>query len=160
MLVHVDLGVRVDGYCSDLQRMWYVARDGEATAPDDVMAPFATLLQAMDAGLEALRPGVFGWQVDAAARAVITGAGYDEPHFALGHQLGQSTHDAGALLGPRWARYGPRPNLPIEQGSVFTVEYSLPTPAGQIGLEEDVLVTVDGAQHLSNPQTELKIICP
>src|SRR4029450_12432271 len=41
-LVHVDLGVRLDGYCSDLQRMWYVRRPGEAGPPDDVRRAFDT----------------------------------------------------------------------------------------------------------------------
>jgi Xaa-Pro aminopeptidase len=35
-LVHIDLGVRRDGYCSDLQRMWYVRRPGEPAPPADV----------------------------------------------------------------------------------------------------------------------------
>src|SRR5262249_13135491 len=33
-LVHVDLGVKRDGYCSDLQRMWYVRRPGESGLPE------------------------------------------------------------------------------------------------------------------------------
>jgi Xaa-Pro aminopeptidase len=46
----------------------------------------------------------------------------------------------------------------IEEGNVFTLEYALPTPAGQIGLEEDVYVSSGGARYLSNPQTELKVV--
>lgn len=155
MLVHVDLGIKREGYCSDLQRMWYLLRNGEEQAPDDVLRPFATVVQSMQAGLVVLRPGVPGWQVDEAARKVILQAGYAEPEFALGHQLGQSTHDGGGLLGPLWPRYGNRPEIPVEEGNVFTLEYALPSPAGSIGLEEDVLITRDGAQYLSPPQTEL-----
>jgi Xaa-Pro aminopeptidase len=158
MLVHVDLGVKKDGYCSDLQRMWYLRREGETQPPEEVLTPFATVVRSMQAGFEMLRPGIAGWEVDAAARAVIVQAGYDEPEFALGHQIGQSTHDGGGLLGPRWPRYGNRPNMPIEEGNVFTLEYALPSPAGIIGLEEDVLVTADGARYLSPPQTELNCL--
>jgi Xaa-Pro aminopeptidase len=155
MLVHVDLGLNVNGYCSDLQRMWYLLRDGEETAPNEVVRRFDAVVAAMRAGFEALRPGVAGWEVDAAARLVLTEAGYDEPEFALGHQLGQTTHDGGALLGPRWPRYGNLPNLLVEEGNVFTLEYGMPSQAGAIGVEEDVLVTADGAEFLTAPQTEL-----
>jgi Xaa-Pro aminopeptidase len=155
MLVHVDLGVKMDGYCSDLQRMWYLTRPDEEQPPAEVLRPFRTVVESMQAGFKALRPGVPGWQVDAAARGVITGAGYPEPEFALGHQLGQSTHDGGSLLGPRWPRYGDRPNMQVEAGNVFTLEYAVRSPAGTIGLEEDVLVTEAGAEYLSTPQTEL-----
>jgi Xaa-Pro aminopeptidase len=156
MLVHIDLGVMLDGYCSDLQRMWYVLPDGETDVPREVSRPFEILRRSLDAGFSALLPGVEGWEVDAAARQVLVAADYDEPQFALGHQLGQSTHDGGGLLGPRWPRYGSRPLMPVEEGNIFTIEFALPTPAGSIGLEEDVLVTAHGAEYLSRPQSELR----
>jgi Xaa-Pro aminopeptidase len=81
----------------------------------------------------------------------------EEGGFALGHQLGQSTHDGGCLLGPRWPRYGNRPEMTVEEGNVFTLEYALPSPAGTIGLEEDVVVTENGAEYLGTPQTELRL---
>src|SRR5262249_51391147 len=77
-LVHVDLGVRLDGYCSDLQRMWYVRRAGEAAPPEDVRRAFATVVRAIEAGADALRPGALGHEVDAAARQLVTAAGYPE----------------------------------------------------------------------------------
>lgn len=158
MTVHVDLGIKVDGYCSDLQRTWYVSENGEMEAPEAVRRPFDLLVRSMAAGFDALRPGVPGWKVDAAAREVIVEGGYAEPEFSLGHQLGQTTHDGGALLGPRWPRYGDRPAMAVEEGNVFTLEYGLPSPAGWIGLEEDVEVTADGARYLSEPQTTLRAI--
>lgn len=158
MLVHVDLGIKRDGYCSDLQRTWYVLSEEESRAPDDVLAAFHAIVRALQAGFEALRSGVRGWEVDAPARAVLTEAGHEEPEFALGHQLGQSTHDGGALLGPRWPRYGNRPELTVEVDNVFTLEFALRTSAGAIGLEEDVVVTSSGARYLEQPQTELKYV--
>lgn len=160
MLVHVDLGVKQNGYCSDLQRMWYLLRANEDAAPADVQAPFDAVVRSMQAGFEGLRPGVAGWQVDAAARTVLTDAGYEEPAFALGHQLGQSTHDGGALLGPRWPRYGNRPEMLVEEGHVYTLEYALQSPAGIIGVEEDVVVTSTGAEYLCPPQTQLLYVLP
>lgn len=158
MLVHVDLGVKRNGYCSDMQRMWYMLRDSEDKPPEDVAAAFDAVLASMHAGFAALKPGVQGWQVDAEARKILTGRGYDEPEFSLGHQLGQTTHDGGCLLGPRWPRYGNRPHMRVEEGNVFTLEYALRTSAGTIGLEEDVVVTADGAEYLSPPQTELRCL--
>ncbi|GAC1444737.1 MAG: Xaa-Pro peptidase family protein [Chloroflexota bacterium] len=155
MLVHVDLGIKRQGYCSDLQRMWYLLEDDEDGAPPDVEAAFRAVVDAIRAGFETLRPGISGWEVDDAARKVLTGAGYAEPEFALGHQLGQSTHDGGSLLGPRWPRYLDRPMRRVEEGNVFTLEYAIRTSAGTLGVEEDVVVTSSGARYLTDPQTAL-----
>jgi Xaa-Pro aminopeptidase len=157
-LIHVDLGVKVEGYCSDLQRTWYLAHDSETAPPTDVQRAFDTLVRSLAAGFEALRVGIPGWQIDMAAREVLLKAGYLEPPFALGHQLGQNAHDGAGLLGPRWPRYGRTPDYPIEPNSVYTLEFALSTSAGLIGLEEDVLVTETGAQYLSPPQTTLPVL--
>ena len=50
-------------------------------------------------------PGVPGRDVDAVARGIVTGAGYDEFPHALGHQVGRFAHDGTALLGPAWEKY-------------------------------------------------------
>jgi len=155
-LLHVDFGVSRDGYCSDLQRVWYFLIGGETAPPPDVMRAWDALWAAVDAGIAVLRPGVAGWEVDAAARESLTGAGYPEPMYALGHQLGRSAHDGGTVLAPRWDRYGAAPLGIVEEGNVFTVEYGTAVPdRGYIGLEEDVLVTRDGVEWLSTPQREL-----
>jgi Xaa-Pro aminopeptidase len=149
-LVHVDLGVRLDGFCSDLQRMWYVRRAGEAAPPEDVRRAFATVVRAIEAGAAALRPGVLGHEVDAAARQRVTAAGYPEFKHGLGHGLGRAVHDGGTLLGPRWPCYGTTTERAVEAGNVFTLELGVPTAAGFIGLEEDVLVTAQGCVFLSS----------
>jgi Xaa-Pro aminopeptidase len=106
-----------------------------------------------------LRPGVQGHEVDAAARASLVAAGYDEPMHALGHQLGRAAHDGGALLAPLWDRYGDAPRGLVEAGHVYTLEYGAQVSGrGYIGLEEDVLVTADGLEWLSTPQRELWLV--
>jgi Xaa-Pro aminopeptidase len=158
-LLHVDFGVSRDGYCSDLQRVWYVLADGETTPPEDVQHAWRALWGSVDAGVAALRPGAIGWQVDAAARESLVASGFPEPKYALGHQLGRTAHDGGTLLGPRWDRYGSAPLGRVEEGNVFTVEFGTAVEGrGYIGLEEDVLVTADGIEWLSEPQRELWLV--
>ena len=150
-LVHIDLGVRRDGYCSDLQRMWYVRKPGESAPPADVQRAFLTVVQAIEASAAVLRPGVRGFEVDAAARKVVVAAGYPEFKHGVGHSLGRAVHDGGAMLGPRWPCYGRNVETPIEPGNVFTLELSVPTSYGIVGLEEDV-VTTTGSEFLSTRQ--------
>lgn len=157
-LVHMDLGVQKDGYCSDIQRMWYVRRPGEQAPPAEVQRAWATVVAAIEAGAAALRPGLRGHEVDAVARKVITDAGYAEYKHAFGHGLGRACHDGGPLLGPRWPRYGDSPDQLIEAGHVYTLELGVPTPAGYLALEEDVVVTEDGCRFLSSFQRELMLI--
>lgn len=157
-LVHIDLGVRQNDYCSDLQRMWYVRRPGEDAPPAEILRAWQTVVAAIEAGAAALRPGVRGWEVDAAARRVIVEAGYPEYRHAFGHGLGRACHDGGPLLGPRWARYGDAPDQLVEVGHVYTLELDVPTPAGHLALEEDVVVTEDGCRFISSFQRELMVI--
>jgi Xaa-Pro aminopeptidase len=158
-LLHCDFGVEKDEYCSDLQRVWYLLDEGESEPPADVRTAWDAVWAAVDAGAAVLRPGSIGHEVDAAARARLVSAGFPEPKYALGHQLGRSAHDGGTILGPRWDRYGAAPLGPVEEGNVFTLEYGAAVPGrGYIGLEEDVLVTADGVEWLSNPQRELWLV--
>ena len=155
-LLHFDFGVRKDGFCSDVQRVLYFLAAGETQPPPAVQSAFNAVVRAVQAAAKAMQPGVPGMQVDAAARAVITSAGYPEYLYATGHQLGRHAHDGGGLLGPLWERYGSAPTLPLEVGQVFTIEPGVMAPGyGYVGLEEDVLVTAEGAQFLTRPQTEL-----
>lgn len=157
--LHIDLGIKEDGYCSDLQRMWYVLEEGETTAPPDVQRAFDVVLGAIRAGEVALRPGASGWQVDEVAREFIVDNGYPEYMHAFGHLLGRSAHDGATVLGPRWERYQGICDLAIEPTNIFTLELHVVVPdRGVMSLEEDVLVTDNGVEYLSAPQTALRYI--
>ena len=159
-IFHLDFGVRCEDYCSDLQRAWYVAAPGEDAPPEAVTRAFDTIVKAIQAAADVLRPGVEGWKVDAAARQVIVDGGYPEYQHATGHQVGRSAHDGGTVLGPRWERYGRTPFYKVEPGNVFTLELGVDNVDGRgyLGLEEMLVVTDDGFEYLSNPQTTLPLL--
>ena len=159
-VIHVDVGLIVDGYASDLQRTWYWRRPGETEAPPDVRRTFEATRAALDAGVAAIKPGVKGFEVDAASRSTVEAWDFPEPGFAFGHGCGQVAHDGGGLLGPEWERYGDSPRFTVKPGNVFAVEMDLEVPegGGLIGLEEEVVVTPEGATYLSHPQRELKLL--
>jgi Xaa-Pro aminopeptidase len=96
--------------------------------------------------------------VDAAARQVVIDAGYPEFKHGLGHGLGRAVHDGGTMLGPRWPCYGRNTEAVVEPGNVFTLELGVPTAAGLVGLEEDVLVTTAGCEFLSSQQRTVMLI--
>ncbi|MCD6498082.1 MAG: aminopeptidase P family protein [Deltaproteobacteria bacterium] len=155
-IMNVDFGVKVDGYCSDLQRTWYFRRKGEDKAPKEVQRGFDTIRDAVHKAADALRPGKMGWEIDAIARSHIVEAGYEEYPHALGHQVGRVAHDGRALLCPHWERYGDRGDQPIEEGQVYTIEPRLTVPGfGIATIEEIVWVRSDGVEFLSDPQMEL-----
>jgi Xaa-Pro aminopeptidase len=158
-IIHIDFGVRQDEYCSDIQRVGYFLTPGEDRPPEPVRYGFATIVQAIDAAVAEMRPGRTGVEIDAAARAAVTGAGYEEFKHATGHHLGRTAHDGGGVLGPAWERYGDGPLRILEAGHVYTVEPSLFVEGyGEIGIEENVLVTDAGCEFLSRPQTELIVL--
>lgn len=158
-VVNIDFGVKVDGYCSDLQRTWYIARKGESAPPAEVTRGFRVIRDSIRMAAAAIRPGAVSWQVDEVARKHIVDNGYPEYPHALGHQVGRAAHDGGVGLLPRWERYGHLPLGTIEAGQVFTIEPRLPIAGyGVATVEEIVWVHDTGVRFLSKPQTRLWVV--
>ncbi len=156
---NIDFGVKYEGYCSDLQRTWYLLKDNETVPPEEVLKGFAVIKESIQRAFAALKPGVNGVDIDTIARSYITSQGYDEFPHALGHQVGRNAHDGGALLAPAWDRYGTLPFTPLEEGQVFTIEPRLYLKEhGVVTVEEMVYITATGAEWLSKPQEALYCI--
>ncbi|NLV91074.1 MAG: aminopeptidase P family protein [Firmicutes bacterium] len=155
----VDFGVKVEGYCCDLQRTWYVLKPGETAAPPRVQRAFQDMLAILEAGEKVIRPGITGVEVDTPMRQVIADRGYPEWGYAMGHEIGRSAHDGSLVLGPKWERYGSSVLLPLEVGNCFAVECGIKLPdVGMFNFEQNILVTETGFQYLSTKQEELLYI--
>jgi Xaa-Pro aminopeptidase len=145
--VLVDAGAMVDGYCSDCTRTFAV---GDVS--DSLRELYDVVLRAQRAGVEAVRPGAGGREVDAVARAVIADAGYGESFgHGLGHGLGLLVHEAPVLR--------PESQDVLAPGNVVTVEPGiyLSGVAG-IRIEDLVAVTPEGVEVLSRFPKELTAV--
>ncbi len=136
-LVLIDFGARWHGYCSDMTRTFVV---GEPDARQQEV--YELVRAAQRAACAALRAGVSGSEVDAAAREVFAAQGVEDrfPHSS-GHGLGLEVHEA-----PRLSRHS---NEVLRPGMVVTVEPGLYFPGwGGVRIEDDLAVTKDGAGAL------------
>jgi len=143
----IDWGAQLDGYASDCTRTYAT---GELDPRDQTV--YELVLRAQEAGVEAVRPGPTGREVDAVARAIIDAAGHAE-HFGhgLGHGVGLAVHE-----GPRLSKQG---DTALAAGMVVTVEPGVYVP-GAVGvrIEDLVIVTDDGAEIVSSLPKELQVI--
>ncbi len=136
--VLIDWGASAGPYKSDLTR---VLVTGKVTPKFEKV--YESVLMAQERGIAALRPGAKAGDVDAAARAVIEGAGLGR-HFThgLGHGIGLEIHE-----NPFFRRDNP---ATLAAGMVVTIEPGVYLPEwGGVRIEDDVLVTPDGPEVLS-----------
>ncbi|MFQ5706749.1 MAG: M24 family metallopeptidase [bacterium] len=164
-LIRIDFGARYEGYAADIQRTAYVLKADEDEPPAEIKHLWAVALKANQACVAAMKPGVNGNDIDKVGRKVIVDAGFEGYPHGAGHAIGLKVHDVGAILGPDWKeRYGNTVFFPLELNQVYAVEPILYAPdprTGEeinIGIEEDVIMTKEGAVHIGEPQTQLIVI--
>lgn len=137
-VVVADAGCRTGGYCSDCTRTF-----ATGSLPGELKEAHAVVLEALQAGVAAVRPGADGVQVDRAARQVIEAAGLgDRFGHGLGHGVGLEVHEAPCL----------HPEFPstLTAGNVVTVEPGVYLPGlGGVRIEDLVLVGEDGPEVLT-----------
>lgn len=146
-LLVIDWGASADGYISDLTRTFAV---GEV---DEEAARIHRLVQeANAAGRAAGRPGVPCAEVDRAARRIIEEAGYGK-YFThrTGHGIGMEAHEEPYMRGDN-------PQL-LAPGMTYTVEPGIYL-AGRNGVrvEDDMLVTENGCESLSDLPREMRVV--
>jgi len=137
-LVIIDIGSKVQGYCSDITRTFLIGK-----AEHLELEMYEAVLAAHDAAVEAVRPGVAVGEVDRAAREVIEERGYGDRFIhRTGHGLGIEPHEEPSV--------GPGGQEVLEPGMVITIEPGIYIPGeGGVRIEDDVAVTEDGREVLS-----------
>jgi Xaa-Pro dipeptidase len=142
-----DLGVVLEGYTSDITRTV-----GYKSLTDQQKEIYNTVLKAEMASLEASKPGNRIGDLDQIARDIITDAGYGD-HFPhrIGHGLGINVHEF-----PSMSHLN---DGILQEGMTYTIEPGIYVPEiGGVRIEDDVLITKDGYETLTNYPKELQII--
>ncbi len=140
----MDGGCQVEGYSSDISRTFVL---GKAT--DKMKQVFDIVHAAQSAALKAARPGVECQAADAAARTVITEAGFgpDYAHFShrVGHGMGMDGHEWPYLVRGNTTKMAPHMTFSDEPGIYIRGEFG-------VRLEDDMHITENGAELLT-PQS-------
>lgn len=142
-----DLGVVVDGYCSDITRT-VAFRE----VSDEQKEIYNAVLQAQQAALSAGRPGTRIGEIDQIARNSITHAGYGEyfPH-RIGHGLGIGAHEYPSMSNDN--------NSLLKPSMVYTIEPGIYVPeVAGVRIEDDVVVTETECKTLTQYPKELQIV--
>ena len=147
-LVLIDGGCAAEGYQSDISRTFVI---GKPT--DKIKKVWDIVHLAQATALAAARPGVEAQSVDAAARKVITDAGYgpDYAHFThrVGHGIGMDGHEWPYLVRGDSIALQPRMCFSDEPGIYLRGEFG-------VRLEDDMHITEDGAKLFTGQSKSLE----
>ena len=154
-LVVLDFGGVYGGYCVDLTRTVALGK------PDaEMQRVYRAVLEAQNAAIAASKAGVRAGDIDAAARQALGRHDLAKAFgHSTGHGLGVEIHEA-PRVGPRREATADAPAPPddlIEPGMVFTIEPGAYIPGwGGVRIEDDVLVTEEGVEMLTNVPRQLR----
>lgn len=142
----VDMGVKLDGICSDMTRCIPARgqkKRGATAAQGEYAKIYALVREANAAAIAAAKPGLTGRQLDAVARRIIHRAGYGKAFgHALGHGVGYEIHESPVA--------SPRSDTVLKPGMAVTIEPGIYLP-GKLGvrIEDLVVITETGCEVLS-----------
>ncbi len=145
--VTMDIGAKVDGYCSDMTRTVAI---GEVS--EEQKKVYETVLAAQETALRGLKPGITGEAADRFARDVIEKAGYGTAFgHSTGHGVGLEIHE--------FPRLSPRESAILCPGDVVTVEPGIYLP-GRFGvrIEDMVVITQNGCENLTRSPKHLMVV--
>lgn len=157
--IYFDFGVTLkyadnEKVSSDLQRMGYLKKENEINPPDEVLNVFNTLILSINAGVQAIKPGLKGYQIDKVVRDVILENKYPDYDHATGHPIGEKAHNPGTVLGKKTSKNS---KMEIQKYGVYTIEPRIAIDNGG-SIEEMVYVTDKEGIFLSRRQTSLYLI--
>jgi len=138
MMVKIDCGAKVDGYCSDITRTYCI---GE---PDDeLVRVYSAVREAQAAAVAAARPGIKGAELDAVARDIMAARGYGERFsHSLGHGVGLEVHEL--------PRLSVKSEDDLKPGMVVTIEPGAYIEGwGGVRIEDTLVLTRGGHQVLT-----------
>jgi Xaa-Pro aminopeptidase len=138
MMLTVDCGARVAGYCSDMTRTVFL---GDPT--DQYRDIYGAVYEAQQAAVAAVRPGVKASDLDRIARGILQERGYaDKFGHGLGHGVGLEVHEQPSL--------GGRSEDVLEKGMVVTIEPGVYIEGwGGVRIEDSVVVKARGCEVLT-----------
>ncbi|WP_102345294.1 M24 family metallopeptidase [Bacillus sp. Marseille-P3661] len=146
-LVLFDLGVILDGYCSDITRT--IAYQSISDKQHEI---YDTVLKSQQAAIEICKPGEEIGRIDTTARSIIEKAGYGD-YFThrIGHGLGIDVHEFPSMNSTNTSK--------LQHGMTFTIEPGIYVPAvGGVRIEDDLYITKDGVEILTKYPKELQVI--
>ena len=142
-----DFGGFQDGYGSDTTRMFVVG-----DAPVGFDDAYEVLMEAQEAAVQSIRPGVSAESVDAVARGIIDEAGYGEYFIhRTGHGIGMDTHEHPYIIEGDDTRLVPGMAFSVEPGIYVEGSWGM-------RIEDIVVVTNDGAERLNTTDRSYRIV--
>lgn len=144
------------GFSSDVSRTFYALKKGETKAPEEVQKYFDFVNGNIDIVLNAMKPGVKGYEINKLNHDRLIEFGMQDYGIATGHQLGRACHDGGTVLANQ--KRGKLSAGVIRENEVYAIEPSCINGLVGAHVEDDIVITADGCELLSGRQKELFLI--
>ncbi|QDU98128.1 M24 family metallopeptidase [Lignipirellula cremea] len=158
--VLIDLWAKIDhpnGVYSDLTKVGFIGEE----VPETYEKIFQIVAAARDAAIDRVKNAfaageeLRGWQVDDAARQVITDAGYGEYfRHRTGHNIGRETHGNGANIDNLETRDDRR----LLPRTCFSIEPGIYLPEFGVRSEVDVFIDAAGTVHVTGGQPQRSVL--